>query len=231
MNKINFSIIIPVLNEEKNIFELYSKIKKFTKNYIYEVIFIDDNSTDNSKKVLNKLQSKYKHFKFFIRKKKNKDLSLSISLGIKKSKYKNIIIMDGDLQHDPRYLPKIINLFNLHNPDFVICVRDFKKKIGLSVIRYFSSIFLILIIKFFFNSKLSDPMSGFFMFKKKVYKKYKKKMYGRGFKFLFDIFYQKDEKFKYIEYKIKFARRKKNVSKMNLLVLLHLFISMIKKIF
>ena len=70
MNKINFSIIIPVLNEEKNIFELYSKIKKFTKNYIYEVIFIDDNSTDNSKKVLNKLQSKYKHFKFFIKKKK-----------------------------------------------------------------------------------------------------------------------------------------------------------------
>tara|TARA_Y100000590_G_scaffold374724_1_gene439244 strand:+ start:1415 stop:2110 length:696 start_codon:yes stop_codon:yes gene_type:complete len=231
MNKINFSIVIPVLNEEKNITGLTFKIKKFCKNYIYEIIYVDDNSLDNSSKILNKLELKNNNLKYYIRKNKKKDLSASIFLGIKKSKYSNIIVMDGDLQHDPKYLPKIIKLFKLYNPDFIVCSRNFKKRSGLSLLRYFSSIFLILIIKVLFGSKLSDPMSGFFMFKKKIFFKYKNQMHGKGFKFLFDIFYQKKVKFKFIEYKIRFMKRKKNVSKMNFLVLFHLFISIFKKIF
>jgi dolichol-phosphate mannosyltransferase len=51
-NKYKFSIIIPVLNEENNIEELIFLIKKNLKNFKYEIIFIDDNSTDNSKVVI-----------------------------------------------------------------------------------------------------------------------------------------------------------------------------------
>ena len=95
------SIIIPALNEEKNIQLLTKKIFKNLKKIKFEIIFVDDNSNDQSKLVLFKLSNKYKVFNPIIRKKK-RDLTQSCFDGIKKSKYQNILIMDADLQHDPK---------------------------------------------------------------------------------------------------------------------------------
>ena len=56
--KNNFSIIIPVLNEEKNIETLTKKILKYFIKYNYEIIFVDDDSEDNSKNIFKKLKKK-----------------------------------------------------------------------------------------------------------------------------------------------------------------------------
>ena len=191
MNKFYFSIIIPILNEEKNIKELTYQIRRYSYKFKYEIIFVDDNSKDKSKKTLSKLKVKYNNFNFYIRKSNNPDLSSSIMLGIEKSKYNSIVVMDGDLQHDPKYLPKIFEIFKENKLDFLICVRDFSKRKGLSLIRYFASILLIKIINTSLNRRTNDPMSGFFIFRKQIFYKYKNKMYGKGFKFLFDLLYQK----------------------------------------
>lgn len=124
----NFSIIIPIFNEKKNIKKLINKIiKSLSKIKLkYEVIFIDDNSYDGSKEILKNIKKRNIHF--YIRN-KTRDLSQSCILGFDKSKYNNIIVMDGDLQHDPRYLPIIIKIFFKKNYDFVICSRDFFKLI------------------------------------------------------------------------------------------------------
>ena len=137
--------------------------------------------------------------------------------------------MDGDLQHDPMYLPNIFDIYNKNNPDFLICVRDFKKRRGLSILRYFASLALILVINTLFHKKTSDPMSCFFIFKKKLFNKYRSNLFGRGFKFLFDILYQKDN-FKIIEYKILFKQRRNNSSKMSLKILLSLVFLIFKKL-
>ena len=115
--------------------------------------------------------------------------------------------MDGDLQHDPKYLPNIFDIYNKNKPDFLICVRDFKKRRGLSILRYFASLALILVVNTLLHKKTSDPMSGFFIFKKKLFYKYRRSLFGRGFKFLFDILYQKNN-FKVIEHKILFKKEK-----------------------
>ena len=99
------SIIIPILNEEKNIVKLVKKIKLFLKKYKYEIIFVDYNSNDKSHCILKNLKKINKNITYYVRK-KNKDLSQSCIFGFKKSKYKNILVMDGDLQHNPKYLPK-----------------------------------------------------------------------------------------------------------------------------
>ena len=229
MKNFYYSIIIPVLNEEKNINKLTLKIRKYCKKYNYEVIFVDDDSVDGSQKILQSLSTKFKNIKFYIRKEKQKDLSASIILGIKRSKYNSIVVMDGDLQHDPKYLPNIFDIYNKNNPDFLICVRDFKKRRGLSILRYFASLALILVVNTLLHKKTSDPMSGFFIFKKKLFYKYRRILFGKGFKFLFDILYQKNN-FKIIEYKILFKKRRNNSSKMGLRILLSLVFLIFKKL-
>jgi dolichol-phosphate mannosyltransferase len=212
-----FSIILPVLNEEKNIEKLIFLISKYLKGYIFEIIFIDDNSSDKTREVIQKYISK--KIKYILRT-SNHDLTLSCFLGIQKSKYKNIIIMDSDLQHDPKYLPKMVNLYFLKKLDFVVAVRNFNEDQELGAIRTFSSIFLSYIFNYFLGHRVSDPMSGFFMFKKSIYYKYRHHLFGKGWKILADLIYNK-EKFLIKELRIKFLRRSENKSKMNLKVLIN----------
>ena len=77
--------------------------------------------------------------------------------------------MDSDLQHDPKYLPKIVNLYFLKKLDFVVAVRNFNEDQELGAIRRFSSIFLSYIFNYFLGHRVSDPMSGFFIFKKSLF--------------------------------------------------------------
>ena len=72
--KIGLSIVIPVLNESNNIQILTNKIIHNLKKINFELIFVDDNSIDKSRKILNFLKKKYKFFKPIFRKKKKEIL-------------------------------------------------------------------------------------------------------------------------------------------------------------
>ncbi|WP_440647117.1 glycosyltransferase [Candidatus Pelagibacter sp. HIMB1521] len=226
------SIISPALNEEKNIEPLTLKIIEHTKKTKFEIIFVDDNSTDQSKKILLNLSKKYKFFNPILRKKK-RDLTQSCFDGINKSKYKNILILDADMQHDPKYIPQMLKEFN-KGQDIVIGARKLtsRKNKGLSETRRFASIFLIFFFKIF-NIQTKDPMSGFFLFKKDIYLKNKKRFFGKGFKILADILINSKTKLKAKDVPINFNRRYKSESKMNtkiLLILINFYIiSLIKK--
>ena len=226
------SIIVPALNEEKNIEPLTLKIIEHTKKTKFEIIFVDDNSTDQSKKILLNLSKKYKFFNPILRKKK-RDLTQSCFDGINKSKYKNILILDADMQHDPKYIPQMLKEFN-KGQDIVIGARKLTsgKNKGLSETRRFASIFLIFFFKIF-NIQTKDPMSGFFLFKKDIYLKNKKRFFGKGFKILADILINSKTKLKAKDIPINFNRRYESESKMNtkiLLILINFYIiSLIKK--
>ena len=226
------SIISPALNEEKNIEPLTLKIIEHTKKTKFEIIFVDDNSTDQSKKILLNLSKKYKFFNPILRKKK-RDLTQSCFDGINKSKYKNILILDADMQHDPKYIPQMLKEFN-KGQDIVIGARKLTsgKNKGLSETRRFASIFLIFFFKIF-NIQTKDPMSGFFLFKKDIYLKNKKRFFGKGFKILADILINSKTKLKAKDIPINFNRRYESESKMNtkiLLILINFYIiSLIKK--
>tara|TARA_B110000008_G_scaffold268474_1_gene296646 strand:- start:2510 stop:3208 length:699 start_codon:yes stop_codon:yes gene_type:complete len=224
-----YSIIIPTFNEKKNIPILINKIKKFLKKKNYEIIVVDDNSNDGSITVFHDIKKKYKKFYFYIRKAKKRDLSKSIIFGVQKSKFNKLIIMDGDLQHNPKYLPILIKKFNTEKQDVLVAVRNFKKRSGLSFVRFFMSLSLINLINLIFEKKTTDPMSGFFVIKKKLFFLNKKKLYGKGFKILFDLVYN-NHNIIVADYLIKFDLRRNNKSKMNLKVIYHLIISIIKKI-
>tara|TARA_B100001939_G_scaffold171887_1_gene148154 strand:+ start:344 stop:1048 length:705 start_codon:yes stop_codon:yes gene_type:complete len=227
------SIVIPALNEEKNIKPLTLRIIKVLKKNKFEIIFVDDNSTDQSKKILLALSKKYKFFKPIFRK-KNRDLTQSCFDGIKKSKYKNILILDADLQHNPKYIPQIFKEFN-KGKDIVIGARKLTsgKNKGLSETRRFASVFLIFLFKVF-DIQTKDPMSGFFLFKKDIYLKNKTRFFGKGFKILADLLINSKAKLKTKDVFIDFNRRYESESKMNikiLLILIQFYVtSLIKKL-
>jgi dolichol-phosphate mannosyltransferase len=227
------SIVIPIFNEVKNINKLWVEIKKNVNIKKFETIFIDDNSKDGSKEILQKISKKNNKVRFYIRKNKEKDLSKSCIQGFNNSKYKNILVMDGDLQHDPKYIPKLINKYNIGSADIIVGCRDFfsKKNKGLDFIRTLVSIILIIIINIFLGKKTSDPMSGFFLFKKKIFLKSKHKFYKKGYKILADIIYQDKDKVLVNDVKINFKKRKHGKSKINLKVLIYLIFFIFKKIF
>jgi len=212
-----FSIIIPTLNEGKNLKLLVKKIFYYLRGFNFEIIIVDDNSSDNTKSVLNYLKKRYLNLTFFIRK-CHPDLSQSVIQGFEKSKYENILVMDADMQHNPIYLPLMVTLFFKKKYDFVICVRDFNKKLGINFIRKNCSKAVIVLINYIFGFKTKDPMSGFFIFKKKFFKKNRKKLFGKGFKILFDLLYS--EKILDIQdLSIKFEMRKNNTSKMSIKII------------
>ena len=228
----NFSIIIPVLNEKNNINKLASKISSYLKKFKYEIIFIDDSSYDGSKDILLKLRKKFKKIKVIFRNKNNRDLSQSCRDGFEKATFKNLIVMDGDLQHNPKYLPKMISIYRKNKCDFVIGARDLtsKRVKSLSVARQTASIILVKLFDFLFGYKTIDPMSGYFIFKKKIYRKNKRKLFLKGFKILADLIYC-EKNFKIKDYVIKFDYRKKGKSKLNFKILLILLQFIILRFF
>ena len=231
--KTSLSIVIPVLNESNNIQILTNKIIFYLKRINFEVIFVDDNSIDKSKKILNILKKKYKFFKPIFRKKK-RDLTQSCFDGINKSKYDNILIMDGDMQHDPKYIRPMLKIFKKYDCDIVVGARPLIKgpNQGLSEIRRYVSKLLIFLFSIF-NIRTIDPMSGFFLFKKNVYSENRKFFFGKGFKILADFLINSKKKLKIKDVSIVFKRRYNDKSKMNFIVLLILikfyFVSIFKK--
>ena len=225
-----FSIVIPVYNESKNLPLLISQIYNVLQNHTFELIIIDDNSSDGTFEVLNKI--KKKNFRFFIRKKK-RDLSRSCVLGFNKSKYKNILVMDGDLQHQPKDIKKLLKVFQLKKAHIVIGSRELftRKKHNLSFMRLSASRILIFIVNILLGNKTSDPMSGFFIFKKEIFIRNKYKLFNKGYKILMDLIYL-DEKYQKIhDVKIDFANRNKGESKMNMKILLSLIYMIFYKLY
>ena len=219
------SIIIPILNESENVKLLIPEISKnikILKILKYEIILVDDNSEDQIELVVRKLRKKFKSLKLLIRKKKDKDLSKSCILGFEKSKYKNILVMDGDFQHHPKYILNLVKNINKTNCDIVVGARDLTstKKTKLSIFRLGSSFIVTTFLNIALGKKTSDPLTGFFLFRKEIYKKNKKQLFAKGYKILADLIYSSKEKLNIIDVGINFSNRARGESKMNFKILI-----------
>lgn len=103
------SIVIPAYNEEESLPHLVDKIKTVMEEhkYQYEIIFINDGSTDKSGEVMRKLIEKNKCIKM-IDFRKNFGKSCALDVGFKECKNDIVITMDADLQDDPKEIPHMI---------------------------------------------------------------------------------------------------------------------------
>jgi glycosyltransferase involved in cell wall biosynthesis len=116
----NLSIIIPLLNEEESLQELHNWIVSVMKsnNYSYEVIFIDDGSTDKSWDIIEQLSSENPNSKG-IRFLRNYGKSQALHAGFAKAQGDIVITMDADLQDSPEEIPGLIDLITNQQYDLV----------------------------------------------------------------------------------------------------------------
>ena len=166
----SLSIIIPCKNEEKTILGTFHKIKKKIKSKVkkFEFILVDDFSTDNTLKILNRISKQNNNIKVI----KNKIIGLgsAINLGIKFCKNKYITIMMADLSDDPNDLIRYYSEISNNDFDAVFGSRFMKKS---KVIDYplkkliYNRVFN-LCVKFIFLSKYNDFTNAFKIYKKKT---------------------------------------------------------------
>lgn len=116
----NLSIIIPLLNEEESLPELHNWIVRVmhANNFSYEILFIDDGSTDNSWEVIANLSKENENVKG-IRFQKNYGKSQALNIGFKKAQGDVIITMDADLQDSPDEIPELYDLIVTKNYELV----------------------------------------------------------------------------------------------------------------
>jgi len=116
----NISVVIPLLNEQESLNELHDWIAKVMQSnrFSYEIIFIDDGSTDDSWKAITELSQKDTNVKG-IRFLNNFGKSQALHAGFEKAKGDVIITMDADLQDNPNEIPELYNMIVNEGYDMV----------------------------------------------------------------------------------------------------------------
>ena len=116
----NISIVIPLLNEEESLNELHHWIAAVMQSngLLYELIFIDDGSTDGSWKIIETLAQKHSEVKG-IRFQKNYGKSQALHAGFEMAKGDVIITMDADLQDNPEEIPELYKMIDKEGFDLV----------------------------------------------------------------------------------------------------------------
>ena len=106
------SIVVPLLNEQDNINPLHEQITEaLAENYDYEIIYIDDGSSDNSIGLLTQIQKSDSRVRVICFR-KNFGQTAALSAGFSHARGEIIVALDADLQNDPADIPKIITKLN-----------------------------------------------------------------------------------------------------------------------
>jgi len=186
------SIIIPTYNESENIIQVLKSIgEHLPKDIATEAIVVDDNSPDGTGKVvedyINDTQTKVGYSVDVIHRKTKSGLSTAILDGIQHSSGETVVVMDSDFSHPPKIIPRLIEEIKISKYDIVIASRYTPggKVSGWSAKRKLISKTAKGIAKVGLGINESDPMSGFFAFRRKILEGIK--LDAIGYKMLLEI--------------------------------------------
>ncbi|WP_437396840.1 glycosyltransferase family 2 protein [Flagellimonas lutimaris] len=118
------SIVVPLYNEEDNVVLLTQKINESLEGYNYQIVYVDDFSTDKTRIKVKEMDDKKVHL---IELKKNYGQSLALAAGIDYAEGEYIITMDGDLQNDPSDIPQMLEYAVNEEYDLVTGIRQKRK--------------------------------------------------------------------------------------------------------
>ena len=165
---IQISIIIPVFNEDKSILKVLNRIYETVESKVnYEIIVINDGSTDNTLKILEENHTLYNQL---ITYETNYGKGNAVKKGLEASKGLYIFFQDADLEYDPIELNKFIKLINRFDPDLIIGSRFNYTEYTRShnILNKFGNKLITLIFNLFYNTTFTDIYSCYACYKKNL---------------------------------------------------------------
>lgn len=215
------SVIVPCYNEAANVGPLVAKLDEALRGISWEVIFVDDNSPDGTADTARRIGSTDARVRC-IRRIGRRGLASAVVEGALASSAPYVAVMDGDLQHDERLLPRMLDLLRRHECELVIASRHLSPgdSDGLaSPWRHTLSSGGIRLAQRLLPVPVTDPMSGFFMLPQPLLEHLVPRLTSQGFKILLDILLSMPGDVRVRELPGTFRERRAGSSKLDILVL------------
>lgn len=165
----SISVVVPVFNEERYIIQVVEGIEKVLKDHEYEIIVVDDGSTDSTRKILKKLAFDNPKIVTLL-KEANTGKGDSLKMGFLKSSNELVIVQDADLEYSPRNYPDLLEPFFTSNADVVFGSRLMTNKPHRVMYfwHYQVNKMLTLFSNMFTNLNLTDMETGYKCFKGEI---------------------------------------------------------------
>ena len=226
------TIVVPTLNERDNIKPLIALLDAALPNVDWEVMFVDDDSTDDTARRIRALALVDPRVRC-IQRIGRRGLSTACIEGVLACSAPYIAVMDADLQHDEALLPRMLDILRKENVDLIIGSR-YAAGGGLgdwtgdraSISRLGTKLARLIC-----KQDISDPLSGFFMCRRDVFESAVRRMSGQGFKILLDLLASSSRPLRVCELPFEFRTRRHGESKLDTLVVWEYFALLADKLF
>lgn len=195
------TVVVPTYNECEAVPHVVAALDAALEGIDWEVLFVDDDSPDGTSEVVRDIARNRPDVRV-LQRVGRRGLSGACIEGMTASAAPYVAVMDADLQHDEKLLPKMLE--RLRNDDVEIIVgtryaEGGSAAGGLAGNRGQISKFATLLSRLVLKSDVSDPMSGFFMLRRSLIEKTLHRLSGKGFKILLDIFTSSPDPVKFAE--------------------------------
>jgi len=161
---VKVSIIVPCYNEEETIVEVVNEIRNLKLDHEKEIIVIDDGSTDQSLSII----SSFDDIKL-IQHESNRGKGVAIRTGIINASGDILIIQDADLEYHPIDIPQLLKPILEGKADVVLGSRFQGKMKSMKKSHLLGNKFLSYVISILFGQKITDVMTGYKVFRRKVF--------------------------------------------------------------
>jgi dolichol-phosphate mannosyltransferase len=210
------SVVVPTFNERENVVELVQRLTRALGNSAWEVVFVDDDSPDGTADLVRELAAANSRVRC-LQRIERRGLSSACVEGMLSSSAPYLAVIDGDLQHDERLLPRMLEILKNGDVDIVVGSRyapggDVS---DWDAARARMSRIAVRLSRVLVPQELTDPMSGFFMMRRSVLRSSVRRLSGIGFKILADLFASSTDKLRFQELPYRFRARQAGISKLD----------------
>jgi len=216
LRELELSVVVPTFSEIDNVEELIKRVDSALDGVVWEMIFVDDDSPDGTADLVHAIAKSDWRIRC-LRRIGRRGLSSACIEGMLASSAPYVAVLDADLQHDERLLPKMLQMMRADDLEVVIGSRYLKGgSFGeLADSRVFISKLATKVGRLVLRADLSDPMSGYFMIRRDAIYQAVRQLSGVGFKILLDFFASSPKPLRFKELPYDFRQRFKGESKLD----------------
>lgn len=221
---IELAVVVPTFNERGNVATVLRVLASALEGIPYEVIFVDDDSPDGTAELVREIARSNPRVRA-LQRINRRGLASACIEGMLASSAPYVAVMDADLQHDERILPRMLERLKMESLDIVVGSRNVaggsmgsfaRNRVALSMLgRRFS--------QFVCGADVKDPMSGFFVLRRTFLMEVAHRVSGIGFKILVDLLASCERPVRLAEVPYEFRDRKSGDSKLDILVAVEYF--------